>query len=519
VKRSVGSWTLAVIVALAACGSPAPSVSPSGSAPAVATTSSGSSTPAIGSVSPSPTPSPSGGAGLRWTQAGTIEVTSLKVPLDYANPAAGTITLAIARQPATDPARRIGTLFLNPGGPGARGIPLIGSAFLPMTLPPEVRARFDIVSWDPRGVGQSGGVTCPASTVVKAVEGLDPNPKPGEYAAFHTVFGDLAADCESSNSASILPYLAEANSARDMDAIRAALGEDAITYVGWSYGTYLGYLYATLFPSHLRAAVLDGPVDPNLDLAARDASQAQGFEAAFRHLLALCAADTACPFHGGGDPLSAYDRLIARLRTTPLTSSTGTLTAGLAVTGTIALLYGQDAAGLLESLHLAEMGNGDPLIASADAYYANVSLGSYEATVCLDAAHPDTEAAIAADVAQVRQDAPRFGPLVVLGDLYGCLDWPAPAAQVAVGPPPAGLPPIVVIASRWDPASPPWQAAPLATALGTGVVLTREGIGHTSGLSMESNACIRNAVASYLLAVVPPAPSTVCKDPPVPIGS
>jgi TAP-like protein len=203
----------------------------------------------------------------------------------------------------------------------------------------------------------------------------------------------------------------------------------------------------------------------------------------------------------------------------PASGSTGTLTAGLAVTGALAWLYGQDAAGLLEALHLAETGNGDPLIASADSYYTNVSIGSYEATVCLDAAHPDTAAAIAADLAQVRPDAPRFGPLVVLDDLYGCLDWPVPTAQVAVGPPPADLPPIVVIASLWDPATPPWQAVPLATALGTGVVLTRDGIGHTSGPSMESNPCLRNAVASYLLDVIPPPTGTVCKDPPVSLGS
>ncbi len=517
--RRVGSWTLVAILALSACGSPAPSASPAGPAPAAATTAAGASAPAAGSASPAPTPSPPRPTGLQWTETGSIEVASLKVPLDYSNPAAGTITLAVARQPATDPAHRIGTLFVNPGGPGARGVPLIGSAFLMMALPPEVLARFDVVSWDPRGVGLSSGVTCPASTVVKAVEALDPNPKPGEYGAFRTVFHDVAADCESSGSAPILAYLSEANSARDMDAIRAALGEDAITYVGWSYGTYLGYLYATMFPNRLRAAVLDGPVDPNLDLAARDASQAKGFERALRHLLALCAAKASCPFHGGGDPLSAYDRLIAGLPTTPAPGSAGTLTAGVAVTGTLSWLYGQDAAGLLVSLHLAESGNGDPLIASADSYYSDISLGSYEATVCLDAAHPHTEAAIAGDVAEVRQDAPRFGPLVVLGDLYGCLDWPVPAAQVVVGAPPAGLPPIVVIASLWDPATPPWQAAPLAAALGTGVVLTRDGIGHTSGPSMESNACLRNAVASYLVAVIPPPPGTVCKDAPVALGS
>ena len=126
----------------------------------------------------------------------------------------------------------------------------------------------------------------------------------------------MAAQCQKAGAA-ILPYLSEANTARDMDAIRAALGEATISYFGWSYGSYLGYLYATLFPSRLRAAALDGPIDPALDLLGRDVSQGRGFDAAFANFLALCAKSKDCAFHGGGDPAAAYDALIAKLPDPP----------------------------------------------------------------------------------------------------------------------------------------------------------------------------------------------------------
>ena len=183
--------------------------------------------------------------------------------------------------------------------------------------------------------------------------------------------------------------------------------------------------------------------------------------------------------------------------------------------GVATWLYGSDFAGLAAALASAERGDGSSLQSSAAAFYGGGFIGGYEATTCLDTSHPTTAAAIAAALPAVRSAAPRFGPLIALADLYGCLAWPVPAQPMPVGAPPAGLPPILVVASRFDPAAPPWEAAPMAKALGTGVVLTRDGIGHISGSSATTNACLRTALEAYLVTLTVPPAGTVCTDPPV----
>lgn len=509
--RQTTALAVAAALLVAACqANPSPA----------ATTSPPASTASLLPVTPSaapPTglPSPTGGpTSLTWTKtSGPAETTQLAVPLDYAHPAAGSITLAISRRLAADPAHRIGVLFVNPGGPGAEGVGIPGSPGLGDVIPQAVLDRFDIVAWDPRGVGQSDGIQCPDPSATQRIESLDPTPTTSaDVATYRAAFDAAIAQCEA-GAGDILPYLAEANSARDMDAIRTALGEATVSYLGWSYGTYLGYLYATMFPTRLRAAVLDGPVDPTQDLVARDLGQARGFERAFGHFLKLCAATKRCPFHGGGDPGKAFDALIAKLEHP---GAGATLDAGQAVTGTLSWLYGRDFPGLAAALHEAEAGNGQPLREAADSYYAGVSLGSYEGTVCLDVPHATTTAAIATALDQARKVAPRFGPIIMLGDQYGCLDWPDSGPSLTPGGAPAisGLPPILVVAGTWDPATPPWQAAALAKALGTGVVLTRDGLGHTSGGSATSDPCLRDALVRYLDDLHAPKAGTVCTDGP-----
>jgi pimeloyl-ACP methyl ester carboxylesterase len=522
VRRPSSAILLATLLAIG-CGSPGPTATPSApAATAAAATPSPSpaatlvpvaSAPPSASPAATPPPSPSDRPkGLTWVANGLAENTGIKVPLDYADPSAGTITLAVSRRPAGDQARRIGTLFINPGGPGGPGFSLPFWGGLNTAIPQAVLDRFDIVAWDPRGVGLSGGLTCPDSSTISSLQALDPNPSSAAaLAAYHRAYERLVAQCQSAGG-SLLRFMSEANTARDMDAIRAALGETTISYLGWSYGTYLGYLYATRFPTRLRAAVLDGPVDPTLDLLHQDLSQARGFEAALRHFLTLCAADTSCAFHGGDNPAKAYDALMARLRTSPQNT---TLDAGHAVLGVVNWLYRKDLAGLATALASAERGDGTTLRDSADSYYEGVSLGAYAATLCLDDRHPTTAGSIAAALAEARQASPRFGAFVTLSDLYGCLDWPVPAKPVVIAAPPAGLPPIVVVAGRWDPATPPWGAPRLAKALGTGVVLTRDGVGHTSGDSATLDACLQSALTVYLNELTPPKPGTVCKDEPV----
>ena len=500
---------LALILVAAACGSTGPSPSPAAASPSPTATPAPSATPEPVAATGSPAASP-GLAALKWIKFDLIESSGLSVPLDYADPSAGTITLAIARRPAADPAHRIGALFLNPGGPGVSGVDFLrGGAS--SRIPQAVLDRFDLVSWDPRGVGSSGGLSCPDDATTQRSESLDPNATtPAALEAYRATFEDVASQCQTT-SAAILPYLSEANTARDIDTIRAALGETTISYFGWSYGSYLGYLYATMFPSRLRAAVLDGPVNPTLDLLGRDVSQGRGLDAAFANFLALCAESSDCAFHGGGDPAKAYDALIAKL---PRSTSGSALDAGQAAWGVVNWLYGSDFAGLAAALASAERGDGSSLQSSAAAYWAVGPIGTYEATWCLDVSHPTTAAAIAAALPDVRRAAPRFGPLMALFDLYGCLAWPVPAQPIAGSAPPAGLPPILVVAGTHDPVTPPWDAAPLAKALGTGVVLTRDGIGHISGAA-STNACLRDALTAYLVTLTVPPAGTVCTDPPV----
>ncbi len=512
-SRHVSTAILAIAIGIAGCGAPAPSPSPS---PSPAPWSAPTGTP---QPSPAPTGTPAAqGApgpslttgGLTWT-LGPNESTTVTVPLDYDHPNAGTITLAVVRHRVRSPSQRVGTLFLNPGGPGGSGVEMLSRA--DGLLPPDIADRFDLVSWDPRGVGLSRGLTCPDQVTIAKAEALDPDPATeAAIAAYATVFGEVATQCQAA-SGDLLPYLSEANTARDMDAIRAAMGETTISYYGWSYGTYLGYLYATMFPTRLRAAILDGPVDPTLDLQGRDDGQARGFETAFDHVMALCASAKACPFHNGGKPAKAYAELMARLDRQPIAAGTGKLGRGEAVTGVITFLYADDPQPLMQALADAQRGNGETLLAVANYYYEQVDLGSYLATSCLDAAHLPTPGAIETAFAKTRAAAPEFAAYVVLADAYGCLSWPVEASPVKVGAPPAGLPPILVIASRYDPATPPFMAQPLADALGTGVVLMRDGLGHTTGGSMLNNPCLSGAAGAYLTKLTTPAQGTVCKDP------
>ncbi len=510
-SRRIWPAILAIAFGVVGCGSPTPTPSPSPSAPQ-----SPSPNP-TGTPEPVSTPSASLTDGaLTWLSLGANESTTVTVPLDYASPSAGSITLSVVRRKAPDPARRIGTLFLNPGGPGASGVDML--AGVDGLLPPAIANRFDLVSWDPRGVGFSRGLTCPDRATIASVEALDPTPTtPGALAEYRTVFDQVAAQCQSA-SGDLLPYLSEANTARDMDAIRAAMGEATISYWGWSYGTYLGYLYATMFPTRLRAAVLDGPVDPALDLRGRDDSQARGFQAVFDHEIALCAAARACPFYNGGNPATAFAELMARLDRKPIAAGPGQLGPGEATTGILTYLYTHDPEPLMQALAEAQRGDGSALLGMANNYYAQVQLGSYLATSCLDVARLPTPSAIEAAFAASEVMAPQFAAQVVLTDAYGCLDWPVAAGQIAVGAPPAGLPPILVLASTDDPATPLSGAQPLADALGTGIVLVRDGLGHTTGDSMVENGCLGDAASAYLLELRTPARGTVCTDPPPSFG-
>jgi pimeloyl-ACP methyl ester carboxylesterase len=437
---------------------------------------------------------------------------TLSVPLDHANPALGDITLALDRHRATS--HRLGSLLVNPGGPGASGVEWAFDALAAQALDPVLVRDFDIVGFDPRGVGASTPVECVDGATLDRFNHLDPAPVTAAGVdALVSGYRQLAAGC-AARSGRLLAHVSTVDAARDMDAIRAALGDPKLTYLGFSYGTLLGATYASLFPGRVRALVLDGALDPALDAAAVTTQQAVGFEQELDDFLADCAANArSCAFHRDGAPTlrAAFDRVVAGIADHPIRGS-GTRTVGPAeaALGILWPLYDRTQWPVLAgALAAAQQGDGSVLLAENDAYLGRHADGTYDneevantAVDCLDrpaSTLADVEAQVAAD----RRVAPYFGPLLAWSNL-GCLYWPVPATG-RVGPLHApGAPPVLVVGSTGDPVTRYAWARDLARELGSGVLVTRHGEGHTG---YRSSQCVRDLVDSYLVSLAVPTPA------------
>ncbi len=237
-----------------------------------------------------------------------VQCATLPVPLDADAPNGPRVSLALARRPASGKSQ--GVLLTNPGGPGASGVEFLDDAGA--VFGPAMRSHFDIVSWDPRGVGESDGVRCEDDLD----EFYSVDRTPADQTAIERnveVAQKFAASC-GRLSGPLLEHVSTADSVRDMDAIRAAMAVDKISYIGFSYGTLLGAEYAARYPRHIGRMVLDGAIDPSLSSADASIMQAQGFDDVLRGFFAWCRGDTACGFARGGDPVVAFDSLAARSR-------------------------------------------------------------------------------------------------------------------------------------------------------------------------------------------------------------
>lgn len=452
-------------------------------------------------------------ASLAWTacDGGSFQCATLAVPLDYANPGGTQISIGVIRRPATDPARRIGVLLMNPGGPGGSAVDLVRGA----GVGADIRARFDLVGFDPRGVGRSTKLNC--HSTIQSYFATDPSPdSDAEWAAFDTAAAVFASECGAAN-ASLLAHIGTRDVARDMDSLRIALGESKISYLGYSYGTTLGAVYADMFPGNLRAAVLDGAYDffsVTGDEQLR--RQSVGFEGALDAFLANCAA-TACPLAASGDPRAALDRLFAQVEMAPIPApgSDRALGPGEANLGVSYGLYSRSLWGQLSVATAAALsGNGSPLVSMADAYLQRNSSGTYPnlhevyvAVSCRDYAWPDTPAAFRALAASAAASAPHFGAPNLLQSALPCATWPAPSDPLT--PPRAeGAPPIIVIATTNDPATPYVEGVAHANQLATGVLLTHVGEGHT--VYGQGNSCVNSVVNAYLLTLAVPADGAIC---------
>ena len=462
-----------------------------------------------------PTTSPAAGS-LDWTSCpdagGGFECATLTVPVDYDDPTGATIDLALIRLPAGNSSTRIGTLLVNPGGPGAPGTELVAAA--KSVWPKRIRDRFDIVSWDPRGTGGSAPVDC--------VTDLDhyfsePDPSP-DTPAENQVLIDRAQDfddaCEKADGP-MLAHISTMDTTRDMDRVREALGEQTISYMGFSYGSELGAIYGTLFPEHIRAMVLDGAIDPDLDGIETARAQAIGAEHALDAFLADCSAHRTCSFNNRGNAEGAFDALMAQLDTDPLPppdEGRPEVGQGVAFNGVIAALYSQDLwPSLADALSDAQHGNGDGLLALSDSYLERSDNGTFSNTIeafiaisCLDDPVPRDLGAYAALSDEFAKLAPRLGRSFASG--YQCALWPVPPqpTPTATG---AGAPPILIVGTTGDPFTPLAQTRDLADAMESGVLLVREGEGHTA---YGEDKCVDDAIDAYLLDLTVPADGTRC---------
>ncbi len=321
---------------------------------------------------------------VQWAPCGNLQCGSVTVPLDYAHPEGATIQIALGRHPAEVPSERIGSIVINPGGPGGSGIDDLPNELSVLT--PGLLDRFDIVSFDPRGVERSSPVTCSTGQGAGPVGRLiDPVPAtPAAQLALLQNDQGFASACERL-SGSILPYVGTVDTARDLDRIRAALGDAQLTFVGHSYGTLLGATYAQLFPTHVRAMVLDGAIDPALSATAYATQQAESFESELNSFFTWCAGNPSCPWRAAGDPTAGLLGLIQATRTRPLGAGSGTAGPGEIYDALLAGLGSQSSwPTLAGALADAAAGNGSEVTSMTDRYETGGSTNGADAEQAID---------------------------------------------------------------------------------------------------------------------------------------
>ncbi len=450
---------------------------------------------------------------IDWDRSSSIHRAVIEVPLDHDDPTGESIELALARLPAGDPDQRIGAILVNPGGPGGSGLD-IAFAFTFM-FGADLRERFDIVTWDPRGVGQSTSVRCGDGELMDRFVALDPvPPTPADRAEAERVTQEFVAACEA-DSGHLLPHLHTPASARDMDHIRQALGEEQISYVGFSYGTLLGATYIELFPERIRAFVLDGAYSRSISLTDLGAGQAVGFENSVERFFTWCE-DKGCSF-AKGDTGAEFDALMEAIRSSPLATDDPDgrdLTVGLAWTGVIVAMYSPQMWPQLDgALADARSGDGTGLLMLADLYNERSQGGRYSsqhyafpAYNCMDSPQA-TEAEEQEAVEAVLAAAPRVGPVFV--SLPGpCEYWPVPPVGTNEPFSAPDAPPILVVATTGDPATPYAWGVRLAAELESATLLSVEGDGHTAYGS--GNRCVDDLVEDYLITTTIPAGELTC---------
>lgn len=453
------------------------------------------------------------GQRLEWTECEGAECARLTVPVDYEAPDGETLEIAVVRVVAERRSKRIGSLVVNPGGPGASGVDYARAA--DFIVGQGVRDAFDVVGFDPRGVARSAALDCLSDSAMDAYLGADPTPDDAaereRYRADARAFGEGCAR----GGGDLAQHVSTAEAARDMDVLRAALGEERLTYLGKSYGTLLGATYAELFPQQVGRMVLDGVVAPDLTSDDIALGQAVGFERATRAWAQYCVEEGDCPLGDSVDEVMAGLRtFLASVDASPLTRtgdpSVPRLTEGWASIGIAQAMYDQGQwRFLLDAMADAVEGDGEALLQLANSYaqrnpggqYSGNLLEAFNAVNCLDqSASGDLDERVAF-AEEVTEQAPTWGPFLAWGSLI-CGVWPIPATGEAREVTAAGAAPVVVIGTTRDPATPYEWAVRLREQLASASLVTFDGDGHTA--YTRSNECVDDAVdAFYLEGTVP----------------
>ena len=462
------------------------------------------------SHSPSITPQP---GTVTWTDCGGgFKCGTLKVPLDYSNVEGRKISLALIKKSWTGAATHVGSLLVNPGGPGESGIEFLRGDISSLS---NLNRHFDLIAWDPRGVAASTPITCvdgPQEDSYLALDTVLDDPQ--EKSAAIQADKDFAAGCQR-RSGDLLPFMDTVSTAKDMDQIRAAVGDAKLTYLGFSYGTFIGQWYAKLFPTHVRALSLDGVLDPTISANDSLLAQVVGFEQNLQAFLTDCRSRSTCTYGRSGDPGAKMTAAMARLDATPLKVGNRDLTRSLAMTGILVTLYDQSTWRYLDqALTSLDAGDGRLLLILADVYnhrnsdgsYSNLFNGAYQATYCLDFPVPSDIAAYDKLGSAFARASSLFGPWSQYSNLQ-CAYWPVKPNHPEGPLPIRGAPPILLVGGTNDPATPYAEAVAVSHQIDGSVLLTRRGNGHTS---YDSSPCAHAAEDAYLIDLTLPAAGTVC---------
>ena len=460
---------------------------------------------------------------LAWSECyDYYDCAELRVPIDYDDLSVGTFRLSVLRSAAKDQDRRLGSIVVNPGGPGGSGVEYAYAA--EYIFSPDIIERYDIVGFDPRGVAESEPIYC--YTDEELNENLSADAKPDDAAELQESLDEskrFAEKCLENND--YLEHFTTLETARDMDILRAALGETTLNYVGKSYGTFLGTLYAELFPKKVGRFVLDGAVDPNIPMKDQNLAQAVGFDRATTAFIKECLTRTDCPFTG--TVKEAQATIIATLQnatTKPLTqkkprdNDDRVITESLILVGIASSLY-DDVDGwpkLREAFTESTQGFGDTFLQLADEYSGRNPDGTFRSNDfdsgavidCLDWRDARSTEQFTKDAQEFAAKAPIFGPYIAYAGLH-CQFFPQPKTQrVANTTTTITTAPIIVIGTIRDPATPYSWSVSLSMIFKGSSLISLDGDGHTG--HGRGSACVDNAVDAYLLSGTLPPANLVC---------